>query len=121
MAIATRPRNFMASSLSAYCCAHPCRFRGSHVSIKFRMPAIRRSFISIECGASLTLQRRSRLFGPNVAGHTPGTSPENRKREGQPEDEMAPEVSHARIGQPVRRKEDLRLTTGRGSFSDDMN
>jgi carbon-monoxide dehydrogenase large subunit len=34
---------------------------------------------------------------------------------------MTLEVSSARIGQPVRRKEDLRLITGKGSFSDDMN
>ena len=34
---------------------------------------------------------------------------------------MTLEVSSARIGQPVRRKEDLRLITGKGSFSDDIN
>src|SRR5262245_51446475 len=28
---------------------------------------------------------------------------------------------NVRIGEPVRRKEDLRLTTGRGNFSDDVN
>ena len=40
---------------------------------------------------------------------------------GVPENEMTSAASNARIGQPVRRKEDLRLTTGRGNFSDDMN
>ncbi len=34
---------------------------------------------------------------------------------------MTSGASHARIGQPVRRKEDLRLLTGGGIFSDDMN
>lgn len=34
---------------------------------------------------------------------------------------MTSGASNVRIGQPVRRKEDLRLVTGRGSFSDDIN
>src|SRR5687767_1120903 len=34
---------------------------------------------------------------------------------------MTSGASNAKIGQAVRRKEDLRLTTGRGHFSDDLN
>ena len=30
-------------------------------------------------------------------------------------------ATHARIGEPVQRKEDLRLVTGAGCFSDDVN
>jgi hypothetical protein len=34
---------------------------------------------------------------------------------------MNAQAENQRIGQPVRRKEDLRLITGKGHFSDDVN
>ena len=34
---------------------------------------------------------------------------------------MADKATSARIGQPVRRREDLRLVTGKGSYADDVN
>ena len=34
---------------------------------------------------------------------------------------MADNPTSARIGQPVRRKEDLRLVTGQGCYTDDIN
>ena len=34
---------------------------------------------------------------------------------------MSTAAQSNRIGQPVRRKEDLRLVTGKGRFSDDVN
>src|SRR5262249_5724011 len=34
---------------------------------------------------------------------------------------MAEKATSARIGQPVRRKEDLRLVTGQGCYTDDVN
>jgi|GEM_PF-5834540 len=34
---------------------------------------------------------------------------------------MITAATSQRIGQPVRRKEDLRLITGKGRFSDDVN
>ena len=34
---------------------------------------------------------------------------------------MAEKATSARIGQPVRRKEDLRLVTGKGCYTDDIN
>jgi aerobic carbon-monoxide dehydrogenase large subunit len=34
---------------------------------------------------------------------------------------MSTQAENHRIGQPVRRKEDLRLITGKGRYSDDVN
>src|SRR5262245_6065488 len=54
-----------------------------------------------------------------AAAMTPSTGQRSAKADG--EEHAFPPAASERIGEPVRRREDLRLVTGKGRFSDDVN